>query len=86
MEKNPAVKYLEALKIGELLQIAEDLQKPILEADSPLRKAAKELFGDDSALCRVGVAVPLAIILANIVTVLDEKLTGYEEHEAGASL
>lgn len=86
MEKNPAVKYLEALKVDELQQIAEDLQKPILGENSPLRKAAKEIFGEDNALSRIGVAVPLTLVLANIITVLDETLTGYEEHEAGADL
>ncbi len=73
MEKTSAIKYLQELKIGELQQIAEDLQKSILEENSPLRKAAKEIFGDDNAINRIGIAVPLTIILSNIIEMLNES-------------
>lgn len=81
MEKSPAVKYLEVLKREELQQIVEDLQKPTLEENSPLRKAAKEIFGDDNTISRIGVAVPLTIVLTNIIAMLDELLSNNKRVE-----
>jgi hypothetical protein len=77
MEKNPAIKYFESLEISELHQIAEDLQKAALEDNSPLRKAAKEIFGEDSALTRVGVAVPLSVVLSDMLSAAEDALSTY---------
>lgn len=71
---NTATKYLKSLSETELIQIAEDLQKPVLEADSPLRKATKEIFGEDSMMLRVGIGIPLCKVLADRIISLGENI------------
>lgn len=58
------IEYLDGLSDNELLKIVDDLQKPTVPENSPLRTASVEIFGNSSTLSMIGVAHPLCKVLA----------------------